>query len=101
MTHATPRPWKVDENARLPVGVIRDDEDGEGVCVMEYDPDGSAHDKAIAQADAALIVHAVNTLDEAKAALHAAYEELSQQETSPQDRVEVLSMVRQVLEKMT
>ena len=29
--------WKIDENDRLPIGVIEDTEDGEGVCVMEYD----------------------------------------------------------------
>ena len=87
MTHATPRPWKV---AGIKERRI------EGANCEPVIEDGWTPGVA----DAALIVQAVNTHDRAKAALHAAYEELNQKETTPQDRAEVLQMVRQVLEKM-
>ena len=43
---------------------------------------------------------AVAWVDEARAALNAALEELSQSETTPEDRTETLAMVRSVLEKL-
>ena len=59
MTHATPRPWKVAGNA---IGRAIDNT-LDVVCTL---PDANL-DRG--KANAALIVHAVNTLDEAKAAL--------------------------------
>ena len=59
MTHATPRPWKVHEN-KVYEGLSIND--GRTITVCDSAPRG--------RADAALIVRAVNTLDEAKAVLH-------------------------------
>ena len=46
------------------------------------------------------VVRQRRTLDEAKAALHAAYEELSQKEVDRACRVETLAMVKQALTDM-
>ena len=98
MTHATPRPWtyQLDPSYTTHGGWKCEVSTtlGEKIASVFASSKGEAKERA------ALIVRAVNTLDEAKAALHAAYEELNQKETTPQDRAEVLQMVRQVLEKM-
>jgi len=46
------------------------------------------------------IVRAVNTFDEAKVALHAAYEELNQKVVDRACRAETIAMVKQSLAKM-
>lgn len=53
----TPRPWKIDDNPQLPLGIIQDDEDGYGIAEFAYD---HAKDRANAE----LIVRAVNCHDE-------------------------------------
>ena len=75
--HATPRPWVVDDGTDSidnMADCLRTDKgtEREWVAVGICDGDGYAESVAYCHPDnAALIVHAVNTFDEAKAALEA------------------------------
>ena len=57
MSKHTPTPWKVVDNPDLPLGIVEVDEDGSGICNMEFDHE---RDKANAE----IIVRAVNCHDE-------------------------------------
>ena len=71
MTHATPRPWKVE--------VLNNGGSGEVIAVVTDRQNNPIHLATVNDRyTAALIVHAVNTLDEAKAALDAAVFALQQ-----------------------
>ena len=89
MTHTTPRPWKV--APREYAIDVRDQHDNL-VCHISKDFDR-------ANADAALIVKAVNTLDEAKAALNECENELLRRKASP-ITCKALRDVRAVLAKL-
>ena len=36
MTEHTPGPWKIDEAENLPLAIIQDNEDGIGICEIEF-----------------------------------------------------------------
>ena len=81
MTHATPRPWKVDMDGRAILALF----EGEHVQIASMSRTSWSNDQGGLEknvrlstqmpANAALIVHAVNTLDEAKAAIKAVLNE--------------------------
>ncbi len=61
-TKHTPGPWKIDENNELPLAVIQDHEEGQGICELEtvsFDTDET-------QANARLIAAAPELLEACK-----------------------------------
>ena len=69
-TEHTPTPWKIDDNNSLPLGVIADNADGDGIAEI-----GKRNSENLA--NASFIVRAVNSHDALVAAVATAHELLT------------------------